>query len=41
MTPETAWISERIKQDQIDRYLEQGRDFIDDGDTVELDIDTG
>lgn len=30
MTAETAWISERIKQDQIDRYLDQGRDFIDD-----------
>jgi len=31
MTAETAWIAERIKQDQIDRYLDQGRDFIDDG----------
>ncbi|MEI7750774.1 MAG: [FeFe] hydrogenase H-cluster radical SAM maturase HydG [Candidatus Omnitrophota bacterium] len=30
MSAETAWIAERIKQDQIDRYLEQGRDFIDD-----------
>jgi len=30
MTAETAWIAERIKQDQIDRYLEQGHDFIDD-----------
>ena len=25
-----AWIKSRIKQDQIDRYLDQGRDFIDD-----------
>ena len=31
MTAETAWIAGRIKQDQIDRYLDQGRDFIDDG----------
>jgi 2-iminoacetate synthase len=31
MTTETAWIAGRIKQDQIDRYLEEGRDFIDDG----------
>ena len=30
MTAETAWISQRIKQDQVDRYLEVGRDFIDD-----------
>ncbi|MDD5225929.1 MAG: [FeFe] hydrogenase H-cluster radical SAM maturase HydG [Candidatus Omnitrophica bacterium] len=30
MTTETAWIAGRIKQDQINRYLEQGRDFIDD-----------
>jgi len=30
VTTETAWIAERIKQDQIDRYLDQGRDFIDD-----------
>ena len=30
MTAETAWISGRIKQDQIDKYLEGGRDFIDD-----------
>ena len=31
MTAETAWIAGRIKQDQIDRYLDQGKDFIDDG----------
>lgn len=31
MSAETAWIAGRIKQDQIDRYLDQGRDFIDDG----------
>ena len=31
MTAETAWIADRIKQDQIDRYLDQGHDFIDDG----------
>ncbi len=30
MTVETAWIAERIKQDQIDKYLEEGADFIDD-----------
>lgn len=30
MTAETAWMTGRIKQDQIDRYLNQGRDFIDD-----------
>ena len=30
MTVETAWIAERIKQDQIDKYLDQGKDFIDD-----------
>ncbi len=30
MTAETAWIAQRIKQDQVDRYLDQGRDFIDD-----------
>ena len=30
MITETAWIAERIKQDQISRYLDQGRDFIDD-----------
>ncbi|HOW88068.1 MAG TPA: [FeFe] hydrogenase H-cluster radical SAM maturase HydG [Candidatus Omnitrophota bacterium] len=30
MTPETAWIAQRIKQDQINRYLDRGRDFIDD-----------
>jgi len=31
MTAETAWVAQRIKRDQIDRYLDQGRDFIDDG----------
>ena len=31
MTAETAWIAERIKQDQIDRYLDGGKDFINDG----------
>ncbi len=30
MSAETAWIAGRIKQDQVDRYLDQGRDFIDD-----------
>jgi len=30
MTAEAAWIQDRIKQDQIDRYLDHGRDFIDD-----------
>lgn len=30
MTAETAWVAQRIKRDQIDRYLDQGRDFIDD-----------
>ncbi len=30
MTAETAWIAGRIKQDQIDRYLDEGRDFIND-----------
>ncbi len=25
-----SWIAQRIKRDQIDKYLEQGRDFIDD-----------
>ena len=33
MTPDTAttfWIEGRIKQDEIDRYLDRGRDFIDD-----------
>ena len=31
MTTEASWIAGRIKQDQIDRFLDQGRDFIDDG----------
>ena len=31
MTAEIVWIADRIKQDQIDRYLDQGHDFIDDG----------
>ena len=31
MTSETTWIAQRIKPDQIDRYLDQGSDFIDDG----------
>ncbi|MFH0985610.1 MAG: [FeFe] hydrogenase H-cluster radical SAM maturase HydG [Candidatus Omnitrophota bacterium] len=30
MSTETAWIAGRIKQDQIDRYLDNGQDFIDD-----------
>jgi len=30
MTIETSWVAGRIKQDQIDCYLDQGRDFIDD-----------
>ncbi|HNX69024.1 MAG TPA: [FeFe] hydrogenase H-cluster radical SAM maturase HydG [Candidatus Omnitrophota bacterium] len=30
MGTEKAWIAGRIKQDQIDRYLDAGRDFIDD-----------
>jgi 2-iminoacetate synthase len=30
MTAETAWIADRIKQNQIDRYLDQGHDLIDD-----------
>ncbi|HOW59764.1 MAG TPA: [FeFe] hydrogenase H-cluster radical SAM maturase HydG [Candidatus Omnitrophota bacterium] len=28
MTAETAWISQRIKKDQIERYLDRGSDFI-------------
>ena len=30
MTAETAWIAQRIKKDQIERYLDRGHDFIDD-----------
>jgi len=30
MTAETTWMAERIKKDQIERYLDQGNDFIDD-----------
>ncbi len=28
---ETAWITSRIKRDQIDKYLDHGKDFVDDG----------
>lgn len=30
MSAETRWIANRIKKDQVERYLENGRDFIDD-----------
>ena len=30
MSSATAWIANRIKRDQIDKYLEGGRDFIQD-----------
>ena len=30
MSVETAWVTTRIKQNQIDKYLENGRDFIND-----------
>lgn len=30
MTTHASWIAERIRPDQIDRYLDQGKDFIDD-----------